>query len=107
MHWLPKSVGRSREGKFKHTGIILHNPVGFSNEMTLFYALNIVFALKCEHFRSLNVLELRPSVNEEQSGASRQWAKCKANELSIQSHREGKRHFEADFENAQHGWWVF
>ena len=25
--------------------------------------------------------------------ASRQWAKCKANELSIRSHREGKRHF--------------
>ena len=66
-----------------------------------FYALNIVFALKCEHFRSLNVLELRHSVNEEGSGASRQWAKCKANELSIQSHREGKRHFGADFDRTQ------
>ena len=27
MHWLPKSVGRGREGKFKHAGIFLHDPV--------------------------------------------------------------------------------
>ena len=87
-----------------------HSSLGleeFPNEMT-FYPLNIVFSLKCEHFRSLSVLELRPSVNEERSGASRQWAKCKANELSIQSHREGKRHFGGRLrENAQYGWWVF
>ena len=27
MHWLPKSVGRSREGKFKHAEFFLHDPV--------------------------------------------------------------------------------
>ena len=27
MHLLPNSVGRSREGKFKHAGIFLHDPV--------------------------------------------------------------------------------
>ena len=27
VHWLPKLVGRSREGKFKHARIFLHNPV--------------------------------------------------------------------------------
>ena len=27
MHWLPKSVGSSKEGKFKHAGFFLHNPV--------------------------------------------------------------------------------
>ena len=27
MHWLPRSVGRKRVGKFKHAGIFLHDPV--------------------------------------------------------------------------------
>ena len=27
MHWLPRSVGRKRAGKFKHTGIFSHDPV--------------------------------------------------------------------------------
>ena len=27
MYWLPRSVGRSKEGKFKHAGIFLHDPV--------------------------------------------------------------------------------
>ena len=32
MHWLPRSVGRKRAGKFKHAGIFLHNPVLFNGE---------------------------------------------------------------------------
>ena len=39
MHWLPKSVGRSKEGTFKHAGIFLHDPVqympGIAMEMKL------------------------------------------------------------------------
>ena len=27
MHWLPRSVDRSKEGKFKHAGIFSHHPV--------------------------------------------------------------------------------
>ena len=27
MHWLPRSVGRKRAGKFKHAGIFSHDPV--------------------------------------------------------------------------------
>ena len=27
VHWLPRSVGRKRAGRFKHAGIFLHDPV--------------------------------------------------------------------------------
>ena len=35
MHWLPKSVGRSREGKFKHARIFLHDPVNAKVSLNL------------------------------------------------------------------------
>ena len=31
VHWLPRSVGRKRAGKFKHAGIFWHDPVIIGN----------------------------------------------------------------------------
>ena len=33
MHWLPRSVGRKRVGKFKHAGIFSHDPVHNNNPL--------------------------------------------------------------------------
>ena len=34
VHWLPRSVGSCKEGKFKHAGISLHEPVQESLNFT-------------------------------------------------------------------------
>ena len=45
MHWLPRSVGRSKEGKFKHAGIFSHHPVHLAVALPNIKHENLIFSL--------------------------------------------------------------
>ena len=41
MHWMTRSLSSSKAGKFKHAGILLHNPVHESRELSLLGRLGL------------------------------------------------------------------